>query len=370
MDEQEGWPRGVFSARLIEKLRQTDAIRMPRPFDDDQVQPASLDLRLGDVAYRVRSSFLPGPSHSVAERIEALKLHEIDLTRGAVLERGCVYLVPLQESLALPPNVSASANPKSSTGRLDVFTRVIGDRARGFDQMPNGYAGPLYLEVSPRTFPVLVRTGSRLSQMRFRSGDTRLTAAEHEVLHASDTLVFAGNRPVGDGVALSIDLKGDGRSGLVGFRSKRHTAVVDVDKKGALDVLDFWEPLFNRGREELILDPDEFYILVSDEAVHVPPTHAAEMVPFDPLVGEFRVHYAGFFDPGFGHSAAGGTGSRAVLEVRSREVPFLLQHGQTIGRLIYEQLAEPPERLYGSALGSNYQAQSLKLSKHFKPYTP
>lgn len=370
MDEQEGWPRGVFSARLIEELRQTDAIRMPRPFDDDQVQPASLDLRLGDVAYRVRSSFLPGPSHSVAERIEALKLHEIDLTRGAVLERGCVYLVPLQEGLALPPNVSASANPKSSTGRLDVFTRVIGDRARGFDQMPNGYAGPLYLEVSPRTFPVLVRTGSRLSQMRFRSGDTRLTAAEHQALHASDTLVFAGNHPVGDGIALSIDLKGDGRSGLVGFRSKRHTAVVDVDKKGALDVLDFWEPLFNRGREELILDPDEFYILVSDEAVHVPPTHAAEMVPFDPLVGEFRVHYAGFFDPGFGHSAAGGTGSRAVLEVRSREVPFLLQHGQTIGRLIYEQLAEPPERLYGSALGSNYQAQSLKLSKHFKPYTP
>ena len=368
MDKQQTWPQGVFPARLIELLHDQGSIVAQRAFDTDQVQPASLDLRLGDVAYRVRSSFLPGPSHSVAERIEALKLHEIDLQHGAVLERGCVYLVPLQESLELPDMVSASANPKSSTGRLDVFTRVIGDRARGFDQMPNGYKGPLYLEISPRTFPVLVRTGSRLSQMRFRCGDNRLTVAEHLALHASDTLVFDNDVPVGEGVALSIDLKGAGRDGLVGFRSRRHTAVVDVDKKAALDVLDFWDPLHNRVREELILDPDEFYILVSDEAVHVPPSHAAEMVPFDPLVGEFRVHYAGFFDPGFGHSAAGGTGSRAVLEVRSREVPFLLGHGQTIGRLIYERLAEAPDRLYGSALGSNYQAQTLKLSKHFKAY--
>lgn len=365
----EAWPEGVFPARLIEKLHAAGAIATSRPFDEDQVQPASLDLRLGKTAYRVRSSFLPGPSHSVAERIEALKLHEIDLSKGAVLERGCVYLVPLEESLALPPDVSASANPKSSTGRLDVFTRVIGDRARGFDQLPAGHSGPLYLEISPRTFPVLVRTGSRLSQMRFRHGDARLSVAEHQALHAAQTLVIGGDQPVDNGVALSIDLKGEGRNGLVGFRSKRHTAVVDVDKKGALDVLDFWEPIYNHGSGELILDPDEFYILVSLEAVHVPPTHAAEMVPFDPLVGEFRVHYAGFFDPGFGHSSAGGTGSRAVLEVRSREVPFLLGHGQIIGRLIYEELAEAPDRLYGTASGSNYQAQTLKLSKHFKPFT-
>jgi len=362
------WPTGVYPARLIEKLAGTGAIATERPFDADQVQPASLDLRLGEIAYRVRSSFLPGPDRSVADRIQALTLHEIPLKGGAVLERGCVYIVPLQEELALPSDVSASANPKSSTGRLDVFTRVICDRARGFDQLPAGYTGPLYLEISPRTFPVLVRTGSRLSQMRFRSGETSLTPAEHKALHEKETLVFNANQDVGNGVALSIDLLGEKRNGLVGFRSKRHTAVVDVDKKGALDVLDFWEPITDRGDGELILDPDEFYILVSHEAVHVPPDHAAEMVPFDPLVGEFRVHYAGFFDPGFGHSAAGGTGSRAVLEVRSREVPFLLNHGQTIGRLIYERLAERPERLYGSALGSNYQAQSLKLSKHFKPY--
>jgi dCTP deaminase len=363
----EAWAPGVFPARFIERLRAAGGIAAP-PFDADQVQPASLDLRLGDTAFRVRSSFLPGPEHTVADRIAALELHRLDLTAGAVLERGCVYLVPLQESLALPTEVSAGANPKSSTGRLDVFTRVIGDRARGFDALPAGYQGPLYLEISPRTFPVRVRRGSRLSQMRFRVGATRLSLAEHQALHRAETLVLDANEEVGEGVALSIDLKGEGRKGLIGFRSRRHTPVIDMDRKDALAVLDYWEPLINRGADEFILDPDEFYILVSRESVHVPPAYAAEMVPFDPLVGEFRVHYAGFFDPGFGHSAAGGTGSRAVLEVRSREVPFMLGHGQTIGRLIYERLSELPDRLYGSGLGSNYQAQTLKLSKHFQAF--
>ena len=367
MADNELWSAGVFPARFIERLKDAGNIVAPA-FDFDQVQPASLDLRLGDIAYRVRSSFLPGPEQTVAERIRTLELHRLDLTHGAVLERGCVYLVPLQESLALPPTVSAGANPKSSTGRLDVFTRVIGDRARGFDTLPAGYHGPLYLEISPRTFPVRIRKGSRLSQMRFRVGDTRLSIAEHQTLHRAETLVIDANEEVGDGVALSIDLKGEGRNGLIGFRSKRHTNVIDMDIKDTLDVLDYWEPLINRGSDEFILDPDEFYILVSRESVHVPPAYAAEMVPFDPLVGEFRVHYAGFFDPGFGHSAAGGTGSRAVLEVRSREVPFLLGHGQTIGRLVYERLTEQPDRLYGSGVGSNYQAQTLKLSKHFRPY--
>ncbi len=361
------WSKGVFPARYIERLASHGGIVAPA-FDADQVQPASLDLRLGEVAYRIRSSFLPGPDHTVADRIETLTLHELDLTEGAVLERNCVYLVPLQESLRLPDNVSAGANPKSSTGRLDVFTRVIGDRARGFDTLPAGYKGPLYLEISPRTFPVRIRTGTRLSQMRFRVGDSRLDAHEHKTLHNVETLVFDANAEVSDGVLLSIDLKGTDRNGLIGFRSKRHTPVIDMDLKDTLDVLDYWEPLINRGSDEFILDPDEFYILVSRESVHVPPAYAAEMVPFDPLVGEFRVHYAGFFDPGFGHSAAGGTGSRAVLEVRSREVPFLLGHGQTIGRLIYERLSEAPDRLYGTGLGSNYQAQTLKLSKHFKPF--
>lgn len=368
MTSNKDWPEGIFSARLIAQLIDDGALMLAREPDGDQIQPASLDLRLGETAYRVRASFLPGPSHTVQQRIDSLKLHQIDLREGAVLERGCVYLVPLLESLNLPKTVSAAANPKSSTGRLDVFTRVICDRARGFDTIPAGYEGPLFLEISPRTFPVLVRTGSRLSQLRLRVGHPRLSVEEHQALHRAQTLVYDADDAVGEGVALSIDLEGEGRDGLIGFRSKRHTAVVDVDKKAALDVLEFWDPLYNRGGADLILDPDEFYILVSRESVHVPPDYAAEMVPFDPLVGEFRVHYAGFFDPGFGHSEAGGTGSRAVLEVRSREVPFLLGHGQTIGRLIYERMAERPELLYGADLGSNYQAQSLKLSKHFRPF--
>ncbi len=369
-DKATDWPNGIFSASLINQLIETGSIKLAKKLDEAQVQPASLDLRLGERAFRVRASFLPGPDHTVAERIETLKLHEIDLRQGAVLERGCVYLVPLLESLNLPKNVSASANPKSSTGRLDIFTRVIGDKTRGFDKIPNGYSGPLYIEISPQTFPILVRTGSRLSQMRFRVGQTGLDIDEHKALHKEQTLVFNPNMEVGEGVALSIDLKGDGRDGLIGFRSKRHTAVIDVDKKDALEVLDFWDPLYANDKNELILDPDEFYILVSKESLHVPPDYAAEMMPFDPLVGEFRVHYAGFFDPGFGHSDAGGAGSRAVLEVRSREVPFLLGHGQTIGRLIYERMAERPKQLYGSDLGSNYQAQKLKLSKHFKAFKP
>lgn len=360
------WPTGIYSARLIGQLHAQGAIGTAKPFDADQIQPASLDLRLGKVAFRVRSSFLPGPQKTVAESIDKLKLHEIDLSQGAVLERGCVYIVPLLETLDLPDEVAAAANPKSSTGRLDIFTRVICDHARGFDQVPAGYSGPLYLEVSPRTFPILARTGSRLSQIRFRSGQTRLSAEEHRALHERETLVYGSDQDIGEGVPLSIDLAGEGRDGLIGYRSKRHTAVVDVDKKAALEVRDFWDPLYSRADEGLILDPDEFYILVSRESVHVPPDYAAEMVPFDPLVGEFRVHYAGFFDPGFGHAEAGGTGSRAVLEVRSHEVPFLLGHGQTIGRLIYERMAERPELLYGADLGSNYQAQTLKLSKHFK----
>lgn len=357
---------GILPDRDIAALFDARALASAGPLDADQIQPASLDLRLGAKAYRVRASFLPGPASTVAEKLERLKLHEIDLTFGAVLETGCVYIVPLQESLALPADVSASANPKSSTGRLDIFTRVMADYGQEFDKMPAGYNGPLFIEVSPRTFPIVVRAGSRLSQIRFRKGLALLSEAELQGLHVRETLVAAEEPNIsGGGIALSIDLRGDA-DGLIGYRGKHHTAVVDVDKRAAQDLHDFWEPLFARGRNELILDPDEFYILVSREAVHVPPDHAAEMTPFDPLVGEFRVHYAGFFDPGFGHSAAGGTDSRAVLEVRSHEVPFILEHGQIVGRLVYEHMLSRPDRLYGVDLKSNYQAQGLKLSKHFR----
>jgi dCTP deaminase len=357
---------GILPAHRIEELIDRNAIQSAAEFDADQVQPASLDLRLGSVAHRLRASFLPGPRSTVTEKLDRLRLHTIDLTDGAVLETGCVYLVPVMERLALPPEISASANPKSSTGRLDVFTRVITDHGTAFDTIAGGYRGPLYVEVSPRTFPVLVREGSRLSQVRFRSGEALLSDEELAALHARTRLVDTDPATFENGLALSIDLRREGPGALIGYRAKRHTGVIDVDKRGAHDALDFWEPIHARGEASLILDPDEFYILASREAVHVPPETAAEMVAIDPLVGEFRVHYAGFFDPGFGHAEAGGTGSRAVLEVRSHEVPFILDHGQTIGRLVYERMQEVPRTLYGQGIGSNYQAQGLKLSKHFR----
>jgi dCTP deaminase len=357
---------GIQSAEAIARLLDAGILRTSSPPAADQIQPASLDLRLGARAYRVRASFLPGPLRSVRERLDQLSLHAIDLGPGAVLETGCVYIAELQESVRLPAGLSAAANPKSSTGRIDVFTRVIVDRAREFDAVDSGYEGPLYAEISPRTFPVLVRSGTRLSQLRLRKGEVRLTDAELHGLHGRERIVTSAEPSIQDGVAVSVDLAGFGPDSLVGYRAKRHTGLVDVDKPGSCRVADYWEPLYGDRGGTLILDPGQFYILASKEAVHVPPDYAAEMVPFDPLVGEFRVHYAGFFDPGFGHGPAGGAGARAVLEVRSRDVPFILEDGQTVGRLVYERMAERPRVLYGSAAGSNYQAQGLKLSKHFR----
>ena len=362
-------PAGILPMQAIEEMFACGAIAAGSPPVGDQIQPASLDLRLGTTAFRVRASFLPGPRRTVAERLEELKLHVFDLSQGAVLETGCVYIVPLVESLALPDNVSACANPKSSTGRLDLFTRVITDRTHEFDMVPKGYCGPLYAEISPRTFPVLVRAGSRLSQIRFRRGEARLDDTRLRQLNARQPLVHSTAPLIDDGIAVSIDLETRRADGLVGFRAKRHTGLVDVDAKGACAVADFWEPVRCDADRGLILDPNEFYILVSREAVTVPPDHAAEMTPFDPLMGEFRVHYAGFFDPGFGYAGAGGRGARAVLEVRCHEVPFILEHGQIVARLVYEAMAEPPRKLYGEDLGSNYQAQGLKLSKHFVPWS-
>jgi len=357
---------GILPDRMIAAMADAGLILPAYPFVESQIQPASLDLRLGEVAYRVRASFLPGPDSTVAQRIDELKLHEIDLTDGAVLETNCVYIVPLLESLALPPSVLAAANPKSSTGRLDVFTRVIADGTRRFDAIGAGYHGPLYAEISPKTFPVLLREGSRLSQIRFRTGHPLLDNDALEELHARERLVDIDDADLNGGLALSVDLSGEGSDGFVGYRAKRHTGVIDIDRRSGYTVGEFWEPIRARPDRSLILDPGEFYILASKEAVQVPPDFAAEMVPFDPLVGEFRVHYAGFFDPGFGYAGAGGQGSRAVLEVRSREVPFILEHGQIVGRLVYEKMLSRPDALYGQRIASNYQGQGLKLSKHFR----
>jgi dCTP deaminase len=359
-------PMGLLPAQTIRRMIADGQIAADDPVSPAQVQPASLDLRLGSVAYRVRASFLPGSRLGVEDKLKAFALHEISLKHGAVLEMGCVYVVPLLERLALPADISAAANPKSSTGRLDVFTRVIAASGAAFDQIPEGYSGRLYAEICPQTFPVLVRTGSLLSQIRFRRGEAARTDAELANLHREQRLISTETADIAGGIALSVDLAGEFGSGIVGYRAKRHTGVVDIDKPGAYALLDYWEPIAADRDKRLILDPDQFYILASKEAVHVPPDYAAEMIPFNPLVGEFRVHYAGFLDPGFGHAEAGGAGSRVVLEVRSHKVPFILEDGQIVGRIVYERLIETPDEIYGMGIGSHYQAQGLKLSKHFR----
>jgi dCTP deaminase len=317
--------------------------------------------------FRVRASFLPGRDMPVAERIARLSLHEFDLTRGAVLETGCVYIVPLLESAAFSPGLSGAANPKSSTGRIDVFVRLITDHAAAFDRIAPGYRGPLFAEISPRTFPVLVRKGSRLNQLRLRLGAPTSSDAALKELHLRSPLTDVA-AIIDGGLALSIDLKGADRNseGRIGWRAKRHTGLIDVDKPDLLDPMQYWDPILADPQGRLVLDPDEFYILASRERVAIPLDHAAEMEPFNPLVGEFRVHYAGFFDPGFGLEAGKPPSARAVLEVRSREVPFILEHGQVIGRLVFERLTDPPSNPYGQGIGSNYQRQGLKLSKHFR----
>ncbi|HJU32959.1 MAG TPA: 2'-deoxycytidine 5'-triphosphate deaminase, partial [Hyphomicrobiaceae bacterium] len=341
---------GILPVQSIRALIDANHVRLAQPLLPNQLQPASLDLRLGAEALRVRASFLPGRDARVEAKVKNLQLHAIDLTGSAVLETGCVYIVRLLESMALPPGLAAATNPKSSTGRLDVFTRVIADGVGAFDQVPAGYRGPLFAEICPQTFPIVVRRGSMLSQIRFRAGDPVETDDALEALHKKVTLVRGGETAdVRGGIALSVDLVGDGK-GLVGYRARRHTGLVDVDAPGSCPLADYWEPIVVGDRQRLILDPDQFYILASKEAVHVPPTHAAEMMPFNPLVGEFRVHYAGFMDPGFGHAPAGGAGARVVLEVRSHKVPFILEDGQIIGRLIYERMTAVPSVLYGTDL--------------------
>jgi len=354
---------GVLPCQEIEALLAAGAIVGDADPAPGQVQPASLDLRLGHIAYRVRASFLAGQARSVAERIAEFEMHRMDLSEGAVLEKGCVYLVPLTERLALPADISAVANAKSSTGRLDLLTRTITDGGTEFDRIAPGYTGPLWAEICPRSFSVLVRAGQRLNQIRFRRGEARLDDAALARLHAQIPLV--DTEPLIDGgLGFSVDLA-PRETTLAGWRAKPHSGVIDLDRIGHYPARDFWEEVHAEyGR--IILDPGAFYILMSRESVTIPPDHAAEMAPYLAMAGEFRVHYAGFFDPGFGHAEAGGAGSRGVLEVRAHESPFALEHGQVVGRLVYERMAAVPERLYGAGIASNYQGQGLKLAKQFR----
>ena len=365
---------GLLPREKIQVLLRRHMITSTEQIDEAQLQPASLDLRLGAKAFRVRASFLPGEARSVQQQLTDLSSDEISLEgRGAVLERGCVYVVPLLEHLTLTDSFSAFANPKSSTGRLDIFTRLIADNAEVFDQVPRAYNGPLYAEISPRSFSVRVRKGSRLNQIRFRRWNsqqfahTEFSLNDRELRAAHDRMrLVDGELNVRNGLVLRIGLSQGSMGSTIGYRAQKQTDPIDVDKVGIYREQDFWEPIAARADARLILDPGEFYILASAEKLHIPPELAAEMVAIDPAMGEFRVHYAGFFDPGFGYTESGHPGSRAVLEVRSHEVPFILEDGQIIGRLVYERMAEPPKLLYGQGGTSNYQGQGLKLSKHFR----
>lgn len=353
---------GVLADHQISTMIAGSQISASRPVDAGQIQPASLDLRLGHVAYRVRASFLAGRDRTVADRLSQFQMHEIDLTGGAVLEKGCVYVVPLLESLALPAGMTGAASAKSSIGRLDLLTRVITDHGIEFDRVPEGYVGPLYVEICPRSFSVVAQTGQMLNQIIFRNGKTLMSDAALGALHAQ-TPIVSGEAVISDGLGFSVDLRptdGD----LVGYRAKPHTGVIDLGKLGHYHPAEYWEEV-RTDQGWIILDPGAFYILVSREAIAIPPMAAAEMAPYIAMVGEFRVHYAGFFDPGFGYAPAGGSGSRGVLEVRCHEAPFVLEHGQIVGRLVYEHMAAMPQALYGQEIKSNYQGQGLKLSKHF-----
>ncbi len=366
--------KGVLPVQNIKNLIDSSYLSAPQRISDDQIQPASIDLRLGPIAYRVRSSFLPGKHATVKRKIESLKMHEIDLGASAVLEKGCVYIIPLMETLRLPPEISGRANPKSTTGRLDVFTRLISDYCTEFERVQAGYKGDLYVEVVPRTFSILVREGTKLNQLRFIKGfDSPHSDHKLDKLDRAETLVYLPNdeavdATISEGLRISIDLAGVAGGDVVGYRAKHHAPLIDLSKINYYDPNDFWEAIPAPKTDGLLLNPDDFYILLSKEKVRIPPGHAAEMVAYDPSVGEFRIHYAGFFDPGFGYGNNDIKGTHAVLEVRSHEVPFLLEDGQFVGRLIYEQLLGRPEKTYGVDIGSSYQSQGLSLSKQFKRF--
>lgn len=357
-----GQQAGIFHAADLRSAISDGMIGLGAEATNSQVQPASLDLTLGAEAWRVRAAFLPGPGGTVEGRLgEGLGLHALDLRGGAVLEKGCVYVIKLRERLSLPHGIFARANPKSSTGRIDVFVRLVTDQGTSYEAVPEGYDGPLYAEISPRTFSILVREGSSLNQLRLRRGDAHVGDEELAELHAVTPLVQGAPGEIQGGLRVSVDLS-DSLGAIIGHRALRHTALIDVDRVGALNPADYFEPIARPACGFLILDPDEFYILASREELRMPRDLAAEMVPIDTDLGAFRVHYAGFFDPGFGLEAP----SRGVLEVRGYDAPFVLEHGQTVARLSFERLTGAPDLTYGQGMKSNYQGQGLRLSKHFQ----
>jgi len=360
---------GILPSQEITNLIARGNISASPAINPDHIQPASLDLRLGDMAHRVRASFLPGPNSTVEAKIKELRMTRVDLTAAPVFEKDCVYIIPLVEELNLPENISGKANPKSTTGRLDIFTRLITDYGTEFDRVPPGYKGKLYAEVVSRTFTVAIRAGMRLSQLRFVQGNPRSSDSAIRGLDREDPLVYDEDSPtkarVERGLRITVNLEG-AEAEIIAYKAKRFAPAIELDKINFYPTEEFWEVRHQNASKNLILEPGDFYILASKEKVSVPPEFAAEMVPFDPSDGEFRIHYAGFFDPGFGHGSGDIKGTPAVLEVRAHEVPFLMEHGQLVGRLNYMPLLRRPDKIYGTNIGSSYQHQALTLSKQFR----
>lgn len=378
------YKRGIFPIQVLRQLIDEDIIHSNgEPVTEGQLQPNSLDLRLGPVAHRVRCSFLP-ENETVEEKLDHLSQHSFSIEDGAVLEPNCIYIIPLQEELNLGrikewygddteiPSISAKTNPKSSTGRLDIFTRVITDFSHRFEEIRPHYSGPLYLEVVPKTFPIRVETGQKLNQLRVRHGDTMLSDTEIIAEHTNHPLLFHQNGApltvdelkVANGLFMSVSLHGKEGS-VIGYKAQKHRDLIDLNNIDHYKVNDFWDPIYARDDNYLILEPEAFYIFASKERCRIPAHLAAEMVPYDTGSGELRTHYAGFFDSGFG-DAEHINGAKAVLEVRSHDVPFLVEDGQTFFRMVFEKNAFVPDLIYGREIKSNYQGQDLKLGKHFK----
>ena len=365
---------GVLPGHLLERAivaGYVDAGRFKIP--ESNIQPASLDLRLGERALRIRCSFLPGED-SVERKLKDYILDEIDLRGdGAMLEARCPYLIELKERLDLPAGLRGKANPKSSTGRIDVFTRVITDHSERFDEVTAGYQGPLYLEVVPLSFAIRVKEDLTLNQLRLSMGRPWLTDEQIRTAHASEPILFRGGEAVppedlvlSDGLFLGLDLHGD-EHGRVGYSTRDSAPLLDLAAGREVDPAPFWDPVYREDGDRLVLSPNRFYLLMSDEAVSIPPDLAAEMTAYDPTSGELRTHYAGFFDPGFGFDPNRQfRGSRAALEVRAHDVPFMVENGQAVCKLTFERMLEEPLALYGAEIGSSYQQQEETLSRHFR----
>jgi dCTP deaminase len=362
---------GILPSQAIRELIAKGRIIGNRAITEEQIQPASLDLRLGDIAHRVQASFLPGPGGRVEEKVKELRMARVDLTSAAVFEKGCVYIVPLLEELDLPRDISGKANPKSTTGRLDVFIRLITDDGVEFERVAPGYKGRLYAEIVSRTFTVAVRAGMRLNQLRFVRGNPVSSDSRIRRLDEEQQLIYMDEESpvkasVDRGLRITVNLEGTSPEEVIAYKARKHAPSIELDRINYYEPEEFWEARLHGSNQRLILEPGDFYILASKERVRVPPEFAAEMVPFDPSVGEFRIHYAGFFDPGFGYGSSDIKGTRAVLEVRAHEVPFLIEHEQFVGRLTYMPLLSKPEKIYGLQIGSSYQQQALTLSKQFR----